>query len=189
MGNTRGLTDKPIVREVIEEDGRVVAAHLSDVVTDPDSPEAVQVPDADQYPTANATQLDPLSQHQSEAPSDAQDPDETDVNEVQTISDSGTVSGGTFTLEFQGDTTADLDWDSTAAEVQAALVALNSVGTDGEGNPNVAVSGGPLPADTVVTFQNDLGSEDVEILTVDNTAITGGGTLVVAETTKGVRAD
>lgn len=190
MGNTRGLTDKPIEREVVrDEDGDIVAVHTSDVVTDPNSPEAVQVPDADEYPSANASNRNPLDEQENPSPADALDPDEAGVNEVQTISDSGTVSGGTFTLTFRGDTTDDLAYNATAATVEAALLALDSIGTDGEGNDNVNVTGGPLPGDTVVTFQNGLGTEDVPALTVDNTDITGGGTLVVAETTKGVRSD
>lgn len=68
MGNTRSLTDKPIEREIIEEDGKVVAAHLTDVVTDPESGDAVQVPDGDEYPTANATTRNPLAAHQEDAP-------------------------------------------------------------------------------------------------------------------------
>jgi hypothetical protein len=186
---TQGLTHKPITRDVVEDEDGVVAAHLSDVVTDPESPEAVQVPDPDEYPTANASKRTAIGHVNEPSPADALDPDEAAVNEVQTISDSGTVSGGTFTLSFDGDTTDDIAYNATAAAVQAALVELASIGTDGEGNNNVAVAGGPLPGDTTVTFQNDLGGEDVALLTVDNTDITGGGTLVVAETVKGVRTD
>ena len=48
------------------------------------------------------------------------------------------ASGGQFKLNFQGQTTADLDFDASAAEVQAALQDLSSVGPGG-----IVVSGGP----------------------------------------------
>lgn len=70
MGATRSLTDKPIEREIIEEDGKVVAAHLTDVVTDPEAENAVQVADADDYPSANATEVNPLAVHQQSPPFD-----------------------------------------------------------------------------------------------------------------------
>lgn len=50
--------------------GRIVGQHLSDVITDPNDPDAVQVPDASEYPTANATELDPLSVHDDDSPAD-----------------------------------------------------------------------------------------------------------------------
>ena len=48
------------------------------------------------------------------------------------------ASGGQLKLSFQGQTTADLDFDASAAEVQAALQDLSSVGPGG-----IVVSGGP----------------------------------------------
>lgn len=104
------------------------------------------------------------------------------VDEVVTLADSGTVSGGTLTLTFGGQTTAALDWDSTAAEIEAALEALSTIGAG-----NVACTGGPLPADVVVTFAGDLSGLDVGAITVDNTLITGGGTITVTVTTAGVK--
>lgn len=48
------------------------------------------------------------------------------VNEQRTI-DLGAATGGTFTVTLNGETTAPLAWNATAAEVQAALEALPSV--------------------------------------------------------------
>lgn len=70
MGATRSLTDKPIERDIVEEDGKVVAAHLTDVVTDPESGDAVQIADAEQYPSANATEVNPLAVHDQSPPFD-----------------------------------------------------------------------------------------------------------------------
>lgn len=54
-----GHTNEPEV--VKDEAGRTIAAHQTRVITDPNSPEAVQVPDPEVYPQANATLADPLA--------------------------------------------------------------------------------------------------------------------------------
>jgi hypothetical protein len=48
-------------------------------------------------------------------------------NEIQTISPSGVVTGGTFTITWNAQTTASLAWNATAAQVQAALEALSNI--------------------------------------------------------------
>lgn len=105
------------------------------------------------------------------------------ADEVQTIS--STASGGTFrlTFNFEGisEQTSALAFNATAAQIQAALEALRSIKAG-----NVACAGGPLPADVTVTFQGALAKADVPILTVDNTAATGG-TVTVAQTTAGAQ--
>jgi hypothetical protein len=195
MANTRGLTDKPITREVIEEDGRVVAAHLSDVVTDPDSPEAVQIPDPDQYPSANATKQNPLAVHQASSPADALDPDEgAGVNEVQRVDPTGTVSGGSYDVVLAPGTAyettlTDVPFDATPTQVNALIAAQDSA-KDGEGNVVVTASGAAVSAGNLdFTFQNDLAGEDVPTLTVDGSGITGGGSLAAVTVTPGQHAD
>jgi hypothetical protein len=187
MGNTRGLTDKPITPEVIEENGRVVAAHLSTVITDPTASNAVQIPDSDQYPSANATGLDPLNVHQKGSPADALDLDEgAGTNEVQTLSKTGTVTSGTFTLTWEGDTTAAIAFDATAAQVKTALVAASPE----LATADVTATGGPLGGTPVVlTFTGSYAAQDVSLITADSTNLVGGGTYGVVETTKGVHAD
>ncbi|MBW7990121.1 MAG: flagellar hook-basal body complex protein [Planctomycetes bacterium] len=99
------------------------------------------------------------------------------VNEVQTIS--STATGGTFTMSFGDQTTAALTWDDSAADIQTALEALSTIGTG-----NVACAGGPLPAGVTATLGVTLAGQDVAMITVDNTNMTGG-TASVAETTTG----
>lgn len=53
--------------------GRIVARSLSTIVTDPEDELAVQIPDPDRNPTANATELDPLSVHDEDSPADVAD--------------------------------------------------------------------------------------------------------------------
>lgn len=104
------------------------------------------------------------------------------TNEVVTLDDSGIVSGGTFKLTFGAVQTGAIEYNAAAADVQAALEALSTIGAG-----NVVCAGGPMVAAPVtVTFQGALGSQDVGDVTVDNTLITGGGTITVAVTTPGV---
>lgn len=101
-----------------------------------------------------------------------------DVNEVQTVTISGAPTGGTFTLTFEGQTTSPLAFNATAADVQAALEALSTIGTG-----NVTVSGaGPY----VVTFVGTLAAQNVALMTAAH-AFTGGTApaIAVAETTAG----
>lgn len=112
----------------------------------------------------------------------------TGVNEVQTLTITGTPTGGTFRLTFQGIQTAAIAHNASAATVQAALEALISIGTG-----NVACTGGALPGTAVViTFQGSLAAAPQQLVTFDTTAnlLTGGTapTGAVASTTKGVAA-
>lgn len=91
------------------------------------------------------------------------------TNEVQTLTKIGTISGGTFTLTFNGQTTAPIAWNAVAADVQAALIALSNIGP-GE----VGVTGGPInSAPFTVTFTFGSGAADVTQLTADTTLLTG----------------
>jgi hypothetical protein len=93
--------------------------------------------------------------------------------EVQTVTITGTPTGGTFTLTFDGQTTGALPYNATAAQVRAALNLLTSVGPAG-----VTVTGGPLPGAAVtVTFN---GSGDKPQMTASATGLTGGTTPAVA---------
>jgi hypothetical protein len=48
-------------------------------------------------------------------------------NEVQTVTITGSPTGGTFTLTWSGQTTAAIAYNATAATVQAALEALSNI--------------------------------------------------------------
>lgn len=102
------------------------------------------------------------------------------VNEVQTIS--STATGGTFKLitviDGETFTTAPIAFNATAATIKAALEAVLGVGNI------LTATGGPLPANVVITFGGDLANFNVGAMTVDNTGATGG-TVTVALTTPG----
>ena len=97
-------------------------------------------------------------------------------NEVQTLS--GTPTGD-FQLEFEGMTTTSLSPTATAADVRAALVALDNVGP-----ADVSVSGGPLPAAITIKFVGGLKAKNVAQLI--DPAVTG---LVVDTATQGDSGD
>ncbi|MCX7664398.1 MAG: hypothetical protein N2112_02505 [Gemmataceae bacterium] len=106
----------------------------------------------------------------------------TAVNEVQTVTITGSPTGGTFRLQYDGETTSAIAHNATAAAVQAALEALPSIGIG-----NVVCSGGTLPGTAVtVTFQNYCGGLNHPLL-VAISSLTGGTSpaVVVAKTTAG----
>lgn len=91
------------------------------------------------------------------------------INEVQTVTITGGPTSGTFTLTFAGQTTAALQFNATAQQVQTALRALSTIGS---GNVNVAGSaGGPYS----VTFVGDLSSLNVAAMTA-TASLSGGST-------------
>jgi hypothetical protein len=90
------------------------------------------------------------------------------VNEVQTITITGTPTGGTFVLDFGGQPTTDLAYNATAAAVQTALQALSTIGAG-----NATVTGTPAGTPYVVTFAGTLAAANVgQIVAVGN--FTGG---------------
>jgi hypothetical protein len=105
------------------------------------------------------------------------------TNEVQTLTVTGTPTGGTFRLSFRSVSTAAIAFNATSAAVQAALEAISTVGSG-----NVLCAGGPLPASPItITFQGVLAGQNQPLISVNSPAFTGGSTpsAAVAETTPG----
>jgi len=101
------------------------------------------------------------------------------VYEKQTISINPSLTGGSFTLTWSGNTTVPLPYNCNAATMQSALNAAPV-------SANVTVTGGPGPVtDWVVTF-NTGGNKSA--ITGTGTNLTGGATttVVITETVKGV---
>lgn len=101
-----------------------------------------------------------------------------DTNEAQTVTVTGTPTGGALKLTFSAQQTADIPFNSIASVVQAALEALSNI------NPgDVVVTGGPGPGTPwVVTFAGQYQNTDVPQMTVSNT-FTGGSSPAAAVTT------
>lgn len=100
------------------------------------------------------------------------------TDEVQTLTEGG--SGLTsFTITYSGQTTASLDDEATAAEVQAALEALSNIAPG-----DVTVTGGPLSTGPfTLTFGGTLA--DTNVAAVTTTPTGGTGTVDVATATAG----
>ena len=100
------------------------------------------------------------------------------TDEVQTITITGTPTGGDFTLDFKGETTAVVAYNAAAAAVQSALEALPNIDPG-----DVTVAGGPGPGTPwTVTFGGQYEDEDVpQLIAVGN--FTGGSSPAIAVTT------
>lgn len=107
--------------------------------------------------------------------------------EEQTITITGTPTGGTFTLGLNGRVAAPIAYNAVAATVQDVLEVLSNVGVG-----NVQVTGGP--GDTggvvfqpyVVRFTGALAGQDIPQLEVVANGLTGGVTPAVSiATTQG----
>lgn len=99
-------------------------------------------------------------------------------NEAQTITVTGTPTGGTFKLELPGvGVTEAINFDDTAAEVEDFLEALVGAG-------NVTCTGGPFPGTAVVaTFAGTYAGLNVQELLLQENALTGGSTPTVTTAT------
>lgn len=96
--------------------------------------------------------------------------------EVQTVTITGTPTGGSYTLTLAGQTTASIAYNAAAAVVQTAISALSNVGAG-----NVTVTGGPGPGTPwVATFAASLGNVAQMTATA---SLTGGTSPAVAVTT------
>lgn len=87
------------------------------------------------------------------------------ANEIQSVTITGTPTGGTWTLTFDGSTTTDLAHNITGANLQVALRLLPTIN-----GANVTVTGdGPY----TVEFMGDLAGVDQPLMTAAD-ALTGG---------------
>lgn len=98
--------------------------------------------------------------------------------EVQTLTTTGTPTGGTFTLTFNSQTTTAVAYNALASAVQTALEALSNIDPG-----DVTVTGGPGPGTPyVVTFGGQYAGTDVTAMTASG-SFTGGSTPAIAVTT------
>ncbi|MGH3783150.1 MAG: major capsid protein [Pseudonocardiaceae bacterium] len=100
------------------------------------------------------------------------------TNEVQTVTITGTPTGGSFTLTYSGQTTAAIAYNATAAAVLVALQGLSNV------RPNdLIVGGGPGPGTAwTVAFGGQYAGTNVAQMTSTD-SLTGGSSPASAVTT------
>ena len=107
------------------------------------------------------------------------------TNEQQTITINGGPTGGTFKLSFEGNTSAAIAYNATAAALQAILEAMGTIGVGSvlvTGN-----AGGPYTA----VFQGNLGKLALsQLLVLAVNSLIGGAapTVAMAQTVPGVTA-
>lgn len=92
------------------------------------------------------------------------------TQEINTLSETGTISGGTYTITLDAQTTAAIPYNATAAQIQAALEALSNIAPG-----DVIVTGGPVhTAAVVITFTGTLnGTVTGAPVTVNVASLTG----------------
>lgn len=104
------------------------------------------------------------------------------TNEVQTITPGGTISGGTWTITWGGETTGAIPYNATAAEIQAFLERFAAVRPG-----DIVVAGGPVSSGAVtLTFQGQYAATNPAQVTVSAASLTGSTpTLTPSTTTAG----
>jgi len=107
-------------------------------------------------------------------------PSEPGIAEVQTLSKTSKATGGTYTLTYDGETTAPINYDADLGAIQSALEALSNVEAG-----DMTVSGNNLSedGDTTFTFRNTAG--DVSMISIDSSNLTPSSGYTFSETTKG----
>jgi Fungalysin metallopeptidase (M36)/GEVED domain/Bacterial Ig domain/Dockerin type I domain/Fungalysin/Thermolysin Propeptide Motif/SdrD B-like domain len=108
-------------------------------------------------------------------PSVNADGDDFAGNETQRVAIGTTSTAGTFTLTFNGQTTAPIAFNANAAAVRGALEALTNVGVG-----QVLVTGGSGPGNPwIVTFQGTLAGKNLAPMTGSGSLLTPVGNVTV----------
>ncbi len=102
--------------------------------------------------------------------------------EVQTLTPTAVATAGSFTLTYDGHTTAAIAYDASVAEIQAALEALSNVDSG-----DVTVGGTGLDQAGAVTFTFLSSAGDVDMISIDPSNLTPStsSNYIWAEQTKG----
>lgn len=105
----------------------------------------------------------------------------TGTNESQSLTITGSPTGGTFTLTFGAQTTGTIAYNAAASDVQTALRLLSTIG------PYGCVVTGSAGGPWLVTFTGPLGNKATPgAITATTTGLTPSGGMTIAEVTPGV---
>ena len=106
------------------------------------------------------------------------------ANEVVTVSLTGIVTGGTFTLSFDGETTDAIDHDADAITVKSRLTALSNIADDAAQVERVQ------PTDPwTITFRGNEGGLDQPNMTAAGAGLTGTNAGISAALSDGATAN
>lgn len=107
----------------------------------------------------------------------------TNANAVQTLTETGSPTGGTFTITYGGQTTSGIKYNATIAEIATALIGLYTIAS----SENVEVTSEeskPINEKAAkITFKGELGNQAQPLVVVSSTGLTGGTTPKVTPTT------
>jgi hypothetical protein len=114
------------------------------------------------------------------------------TNEIQTITIGGTPTAGSFTLTYQGNTTAAINWSATNAtlvsNIDTALEALGRIGTGGVVTAVGTATAG-IGTFTVTFSGTNNARKNVPQMTVTSSLTGTSPTIAVTTSTPGVEAD
>lgn len=102
------------------------------------------------------------------------------VNEVQTISQTGTITAGSYALSLDAvsATASPIVYTSGTSALDTYIETIPNIGSGG-----VTVSAGPLPGTAgTITFGGTLAGCNVNPLVVDNSGLTGGSYVITTNT-------
>src|SRR5262249_2153080 len=100
------------------------------------------------------------------------------TDQVVTVSLTGTVTGGTFKLTYDGQATDPIAYNANAQMVQASLDALPNLGQD-----NISVQQTQVGGPWTIDFGGNLGGESLPALAAASVDLAGSGAGVTATVT------
>jgi hypothetical protein len=118
---------------------------------------------------------------------DAAIPSPFGTNAQQALTASAVLTNGSFVGAFRGEQFT-INWNDDNAGIQAALVAVSTIGVDDAGLDNVVVGGGPFASGmpVTVTFRGTLKWQAVDLITIVSSSlntVSSHATIDVVETT------
>ena len=107
----------------------------------------------------------------------------TNANAVQTLTETGSPTGGTFTIEYGGVVSGAIKYNASIAEISTALVAMSTFAS----SENIEVTSEeskPINEKAAkITFKGELGNKAQPLVVVNSAGLTGGTTPKVTPTT------
>jgi hypothetical protein len=106
----------------------------------------------------------------------------TNANAVQTLTETGSPTGGTITISYGGQTTAGISWEATGTKIVEELIKLSTIATSENIKSTNAAK--KLTEEAIkIEFIGELGNQAQPLFVINSTGLTGGTTPKVTPTT------